>query len=76
MGKRIEARALDSHIERDPEWHHPSANEIALEPWEQLAERTLSAGEQRVNVPTLGDPGSSSESAGSASPSSTSTRSK
>ena len=53
LRERVEARALDPHVEPDAEPNRARVRETVLESRKQLPERALSAGEQSVNVPAL-----------------------
>jgi hypothetical protein len=57
LRERIEAGALDPHVESGSDRDRAARGEIALEAREQLFERILTAPEQPVHVPTLWDAG-------------------
>ena len=58
LRERIVAWHLDANIEGDAKRHCSGAGEILFKAGKQLAERALTAGQESMNVPGLGDAGS------------------
>jgi len=50
LGERIITGSLDADVETDPQRHRTSRGEVLLKSWKEIAERALTAAEQRVDV--------------------------